>query len=305
MNKYKIVNKINNMISHIPFIEQGKYNGFSFVLIGGSSYKSSMFNKFDHHKNFYNKLNPDTKLPNINFQKNLSTITTTFAFDRPTDILNHNLFANENYSHIYIASKEDLTIKNNALFIKKLLDHNNIKPPYVFIVFSEGGYDVLCFSKYFESLIKQIYFIDTPFIDNFMVEYEKFRGNINWLNGVLKGKFAWDQKKISFDDITLQQIDAYNFDIKTLNVISKLKLTDFPKTIPSFVLLSPYEVNEKGKLEQNKTKIDILNKQFHQLKCINRNINTFWIDAPHQMERTKSKFLVEFIKLHLNVLNLA
>ena len=42
---------------------------------------------------FYRKFNYEVEFPNINFQKRLSKITTAFAFDRPTDLLNNNLYS--------------------------------------------------------------------------------------------------------------------------------------------------------------------------------------------------------------------
>ena len=84
--------KLNNIIDKIPTIKEGKYNGFSIILLGGSSYKSKHFNKWEVSKNdkFLRKFNYEVEYPNINFQKRLSKITTTFSFDRPTDLLNHN-----------------------------------------------------------------------------------------------------------------------------------------------------------------------------------------------------------------------
>ena len=67
----------------------------TFILIGGSSYKCSYFDKFNVNINdkFYRKFNYEKEYSNIDFQTGLSKISTTFSFDRPTDLLNHNLYS--------------------------------------------------------------------------------------------------------------------------------------------------------------------------------------------------------------------
>lgn len=121
MSEITFIHKLNEIIKYIPCVKQGRYNGiYSFVLIGGSSYQSTQFNRFhvDKDDKFYRKFKYEIEYPNINFQKRLSKETTTFSFDRPTDLLNHNIFSAGKNKHVYIASKKDLTIKNNAfLFV--------------------------------------------------------------------------------------------------------------------------------------------------------------------------------------------
>jgi hypothetical protein len=290
MDNYIIHNKLVDIIPYIPIVKQGKYNGYSIVLIGGSSYKSTAFNKFEIDKkdDFYRKFNYEVEFPNINFQKRLSKHTQTFSFDRPTDLLNHNIYSNENYKHLYIASKKDLTIKNYAVFIHELLKYNKIKPPYVFVVFSEGGYDVMCYSKYYEHLIKNIYFIDNPFLENHIFDFEKYRGNIKWYDNLFKNKLSWNrQKEIQKEDLIY--IDVYNFEIKTINIILKLKIKDLSKTIKMYILWSPYFDKPTVK---DKMKIKIQKEQNSKLPD---NIVTMWYDAPHQMERIIPITLSNFI----------
>ena len=156
-----IINNLQDIIPFTPYIKKGKYdkNIGTFILIGGSSYTSIYFDKFHIDKNdkFYRKFNYEVEYPNINFQTRLSKISTTFSFDRPTDLLNLNIYENKKNKNIYIASLTDLTIKKYSLFLYNLFNYHNLKPPYIFIVFSEGGWDILSFSKYYPKLIKKIY----------------------------------------------------------------------------------------------------------------------------------------------------
>ena len=55
---YNVINNLQDIIPSIPYLKKGKYNKDlgTFVLIGGSSYKSIYFDKFNVDKNdkFYN-----------------------------------------------------------------------------------------------------------------------------------------------------------------------------------------------------------------------------------------------------------
>jgi len=293
-----IITNLQDMIPFIPHIKKGKYNKDigTFILIGGSSYKCIQFDKFnvDKKDKFYRKFNYEVEYPNIDFQTRLSKKSTTFSFDRPTDILNHNLYSGDNYKNIYIASLKDLTIKNYSEFLHNLFNYYKLKPPYVFIVMSEGGYDVLSFSKYYPKLIKQIYFIDTPFLGKYIVMFEKFRGNIEWYKNVIEKKFSWNSNnKINLKDKKmLEQIDVYNFEIKTHNIINKLKIDDFPKNIPIIILWSPY-YDTATKISKDKVNIiKNMNKKLNE----HENITCLFMNAPHQIERvipiTLSKFII-------------
>jgi len=130
-----IILNLNDIIPHIKYIKKGKYNKDigTFVLIGGSSYKCSDFDKFHVNKNddYYRKFNYEVEYPNINFQEKLSKCSTTFSFDRPTDLLNHNLYNNDLNKYIYIASLHDLTIKKYAEFLNNLFNYHKLKQPYL------------------------------------------------------------------------------------------------------------------------------------------------------------------------------
>lgn len=293
---------LTEIIPYLPHIKKGKYNKKigSFVLLGGSSYKSVYFDKYNVKKNdnFYRKFNYEIEYPNINFQTTLSKISTTFSFDRPTDLLSHNIWSDENYKKIYIASLQDLTIKKYSKFIYDVLLYYKIKPPYIFITFSEGGYDVLCFSKYYSNLIKKIYFVDTPLLEKYMLMYEKFRGGVNDPNQGLgfykrlsKKKFSWNKKFINKNEF--EKIDLYNFEIKTYNIIMKLKIIDFPKTIPMVIFWSPYYDNP---LKKSKVKINIIKQMNIKL---NNNIQTYFLNAPHQIERVLPITLLSLIVKNL------
>jgi hypothetical protein len=301
----KIIDNLNETIPFIPYIKKGKYNKNigTFILIGGSGYTSVYFDKFNVNKNdkFYRKFNYEVEYPNINFQTRLSKISTTFAFDRPTDLLNLNLYSNQNNDNIYVASLKDLTIKKYSQFLYNLFNYHKIKPPYIFIVFSEGGYDVMCFSKYYSKLIKKIYFIDTPFLDEYLLMFEKFRGNIKWYENLRKKQFSWNKnntKMISnildkdiLDKDILEKIDIYNFEIKTYNIILKLKINDLPKNIPIIILWSQY-FDSPTKI--SKEKVYIIKQMNKEIDKYN-NIQYFFINAPHQMERVIPISLSNFI----------
>lgn len=293
-----LIYNLQEIIPFLPHIKKGKYNKNigTFILIGGSSYKSTDFDKFQVDKNdkFYRKFNYEVEYPNINFQTRLSKISSTFSFDRPTDLLNHNLYQNSKNRNIYIASLTDLTIKKYSQFLYNLFNYHKLKPPYIFIGFSEGGYDILCFSKYYSKCIKKIFFIDTPLLGEYMESFEKFRKNFKWLNDVRKKKFSWNKNNnIDISNIDeLKNIDIYNFEIKTYNIIDRLTIDDFPKKIPIIILWSPF-YDSPTKI--SKEKMTIINKMNKELDKHN-NIIYMYLNAPHQMERvipiTLSKFII-------------
>jgi hypothetical protein len=160
-------------------------------------------------------------------------------------------------------------------------------------VFSEGGFDVLCFQKYYPELIKQIFFVDTPILEKSWYEYEEFRGGKNdpnqglgFYKRLMDKKFSWDYKQYDSLDINnisrkeLEKIDLYNFEIKTYKVIMKLKISDFSKNIPMFILWSPYYISPTTKCKE---KINIIEKFCKKLNRY-KNIETMFMNAPHQME---------------------
>ncbi len=278
---------LQDIIPHLPYIKKGTYNKNigTFILIGGSGYKSTDFNKYPVNKNdkFYRKFKYEVEYPNINFQTNLSKISTTFSFDRPTDLLNHNLYSNGKYKYIYVASLKDLTIKKYSIFLHNLFVFHKLKPPYIFVVMSEGGYDVLSFSKYYSNLIKKIYFIDTPLLGKYIMMFEKMRGNDKWYKNLIKQQFNWtptNKIDISNKD-TLTNIDVYNFEIKTYNIINKLTINDFPNKVPILILWSAYFYSPT---KISKTKVNIINQMNKELIKY-ENITTLFLNAPHQIER--------------------
>ena len=69
----KIITNLQDIIPFIPHKKKGKYNKNigTFILIGGSSYKYTDFDKFrvDKNDNFYRKFKfNEVEYPNINFQ---------------------------------------------------------------------------------------------------------------------------------------------------------------------------------------------------------------------------------------------
>ena len=123
--------------------------------------------------------------------------------------------------------------------------------------------------------------------------YEKFRGNLKWYKDLEAKKFSWKPiNKIDLSDKDiLQKMDTYNFEIKTYNFINKMTINDFPKKIPIIILWSPY-FDSPTKISKEKT--DIINKMNEELHQYN-NITTFYMNAPHQMERVIPITLSNFI----------
>lgn len=282
--------KLDSIIDKINVKKIGKYNGFSIILIGGSSYKPIHFDKVDFNKNFYEKFNYEKKYPNINFQKNLSKITTTFSFDRPTDLLNHNIYDGDNYD-FYIASKRDLTIKKYAKFIKTLLEYYNIKPPYVLIGFSEGCYDIYSFIKYYSNSVKKVFFIDAGLVGPFMNKYEFWRGNKKWWLSIKNDTFPKiNTTQIDIKDKKiLEQIDVYNFNIKFRQFFKNYNdLINFDKNIPIYLCWAKYHYGKDGWINYKSSPSEILQlkKQFCKYMKKNKyNIKCKWFNAPHQIER--------------------
>jgi hypothetical protein len=194
-----------------------------------------------------------------------------------------------------------LTIKNYSKFLFDLFNYYELEPPYIFITFSEGGFDVLCFSKYYNQLIKQIYFIDTPILGRYLDMFEKFRNNDKWMNDVRNKQFTWDPLKGNLlkgnvlketqEQETLEKIDIYNFEIKTYNIINKLTMADLPTKIPVIIIWSPY-FESPNKKSKEKTKIlDTMSKELDNFT----NIKYLYMDAPHQIERVLPITLSNFI----------
>ena len=284
--------KLEEMIDKIQVVKRGKYKNFSIILIGGSSYKPIYFNKVNFNTDFYEKFNYEKKYPDINFQKNLSKITTTFSFDRPTDLLNHNLYEDDKFD-FYIASKNDLTIKNYANFMNNLFKYYKIKPPYVLIGFSEGCYDIYSYIKYYPNLVKNIFFIDGGLIGPLMDRDEFLRGNQKWWLSIKNDTFPKIKKtKIDLQDKKLlKKIDIYNFDIKFYQFLKNYKnLMDFDKKIPIYLCWAKYDY------KSSLLEITLLKKQFCEyIKKNNYKIKCKWFNAPHQIERVLPITLHDYI----------
>ncbi len=126
-----------------------------------------------------------------------------------------------------------------------------------------------------------------------MVMFEKFRGNLEWYKNVIEKKFSWNSNnKINLKDKKmLEQIDIYNFEIKTHNIINKLKIDDFPKNIPIIILWSPY-YDTATKI--SKDKVNIIKKMNKKLNE-HGNITCLFMNAPHQIERVIPITLSNFI----------
>lgn len=300
-------------IPTLPIVVKGKYNKlFSYVLIGGSSYKPANFDKFEVSKkdDFYREFNYEREYPNINFQQDLSKITTTFSFSRPIDLLNNNLYEKNKYD-IYIGSRSDLSIKKYAQFIRKLLNYHNVSPPYIFVGFSEGGWDSLAFAKYYPNLVEKIFFIDS-FAGKAFEKYEIMRGNKKWFIETTKGVFPPLPSKIDLNNREdLEKVDEYNFNVKTYTFFrNREALLKINKSIPLiFYWAENHWETVDGKINllgKPKSMILFKKKYCKSLKNEYRlNVTECrFFDAPHQIERVLPVTLANFIKkasLNLNV----
>jgi hypothetical protein len=307
--------KLDDMIDNVDVIKEGKYNGFSIILIGGSSYKPEHFNKVDFDIDFYKNFDTEREFPNINFQKTLSKITTTFSFNRPTDLLNHNIYNGDKYD-FYIASKIDLTINNYGKFIDNILKYHNIKPPYVFIGMSEGCYDIFAYLKYQtnlieKNLIKKVFLIDGGYVGKYLDDYEYWRGNKKWWLSIKNNSFPKINKIkpiLIKNRKLLEKIDVYNFNVKSYQFLKNYKkLINFNKQIPLYLCYAKYHYNKEGWINYKSSpeEIILLKKNFCKfLKINNYNIKCRWFNAPHQIERvlpiTLSKYIhkkvIKYIK---------
>ncbi len=273
-------------IPYLHYIKKGIYNKSigTIILLGGAGYNCKYFNKvvFDETNKWYNKFYHERKYPNINFQNELSKYTETFSFDRPIDMLQNNLYNNENYKHFYIASLSDLTIQKYANFMYELFKYHKLKPPYIFYGISQGAYDALIFSKFYPNLIKRVICSDSPLLEKYMLKFEYYRGNKEIIHKIINKDFCWKPtKKLNLTKEELINIDDYNSQISYYNHIFKLKNTDFNNNVRFIICYSPFKFSHKP----DKEYIKIVNKQRLKLQKYT-NVSTIFINGPHQLERT-------------------
>jgi len=292
----RVVRTLQETIPFLPNVKKGTYDPSvgTFVLVGGSSYKCTDFDTFDVAEGgFYRKFDYEAEYPHINFQTRLARQSATFSFDRPTDLLNHNLYAGGKHRGVYVASWSDLTMENYARFMRALLDYHRIRPPYLFVACSEGGYDVLCFARYYASCVKRVYFIDTPIVGTYWQTFEALRGNGQWYDDLERRKFSWEPtREIDFhDEETLKKIDVYNFEVKTVNVINKLDVGDFPRAVPMVFFWSPY----LDSAAVSREKVRILRRLSAAIRGSCTGAMCLFVDAPHQVERVLPVSLSAFI----------
>ena len=290
---------LSDLVPSVPYVKQGSFNGCSFVLFGASSYKSGYFNKVTDDKSikYYKKFKPETTYPNINFQKMLSQTSCTFSFDRPTDLLNHNLYTGTKYDY-YVASKDDLTIRGYGKFVKQLLEYHNVSPPYVLVGVSEGCYDLMCFVKCYPELVKSVFWIDGGILGKELVQYENFRGNKKWHYDMANGKF-WKPKingPINTSKKHLQKIDKYNFNIKCHHFLKSDDLLKIPKSIPIHICWSAYFDFNQNTMARPKKIINIKKNYTKTLKNkYGLNVTSKWFEGPHCLERVMPITLTRYI----------
>jgi pimeloyl-ACP methyl ester carboxylesterase len=292
-----VVSTLRETIPFLPHVKSGTYDPSvgTFVLVGGSSYQCTDFDTFEvaESNDFYRKFDYEVEFPHINFQARLSRQSATFSFDRPTDLLNHNLYAGGTHGRVYVASWRDLTVERYARFMRSLFEHHELKPPYIFVACSEGGYDVLCFARHFARLVKKIYFIDTPIVGRYWERFETFRGNRQWYKDLEARKLSWEPTRaMDVSEEMLERIDVYNFEVKTVSVINQFTIDDFPQKTPMAFLWSPYFDSPTA---VSREKVSILKELSAALKRRYAGAMCLFVDAPHQVERVLPLSLAAFI----------
>jgi pimeloyl-ACP methyl ester carboxylesterase len=285
----RIHRRLEDILPHVETVSKGEYRGYTVVLIGGSSYRPSHFESYPEAESseFFGAFRDRREAPyaEIRFQTRLSGHTATFAFDRPTDLLNHRLYdAGSGLRHVYVPTRTDLTVRRYALFMARLFRRHAVRPPYVLVGFSEGGFDALCFAKHFPMLTRAVCFVDSLVLGRLWREFETFRGNDQWYRDLAAGRFSFDHRRVpatcdGADRETLERLDTYIFERKTVDVILKLGVRDIPRSVPMLQLWSPYQDDPRVPDER---KVDI---QRRQSRLYPANIRSRWLDAPHQMER--------------------
>lgn len=141
---------LDSLISEIPNLLKGKYNKYTIILFSGAGGNHEEWDNIKPLK-IYKQIKKHWPSASkykhlfkekLNFQDILSKITTTFSFTPFEYLLLNNIENKKNYPNIY---------PNNYFYnwfqieytLLKLIEIYNLKPPYIFIGFSEGGWRAL------------------------------------------------------------------------------------------------------------------------------------------------------------------
>lgn len=287
--KYTYHTRLEDIVPHVPASKKGVYRGYSIVVLGGSSYSVESLDRFQpqDESTYFPNIKKECAYPNINFMKRLSAATTTFTFERPTDLINANLYGGADHRHLYVASKTDLTIKKYGMFIDRMLQHHGVRGPYVFVGLSEGSYDALCYRRLRPGAVAGLCFVDSPYLERHILAFERLRGNLWWYEKLARGEYSWDARRRPAE-ADWRDVDAYNFEMKTQNIITRLRVADVPPG--AVVLWSPYFASQRRRDRRMMAVQDALSAEY-----MARGVRVERRDAPHQMERVIPLSLAQLI----------
>lgn len=143
------------MVDQIDYKITGKYNGFTFIfMVGEGTY-------FE----YYNYTNYNTK---NNFLTNLSKISQLFIYD-PLEYVISNMYHSRSFPMkyhditnrtMYYPSNDKLSCESHCKILHQLLKKLKIKPPYIILAHSLGGFYAMTFAKLYPKLVKHIFLIN-------------------------------------------------------------------------------------------------------------------------------------------------
>lgn len=288
-----------NIVQNTPYKKAGLYKGFSIILFGGSSYDYSTWDRVDKKwVTWATKTLKKSVKEDINFQKDLSTRTETFSFTRPYDLLNVNLYQNKQYKIIKLPNKFFIP-KNFAIYVKELLNHHKIRPPYFLYGASEGCDDVMIFAKYYPKLICGVILEDPTGMNgdiSLSIEFETLRGNKKWINDLISGKISM---KLDWDINSKSKKELKAFDNKLIekrwyNIFKYRNQLAWSVPFPLMLLMAgtPHARRHEKKEKLIKEK---LVKKFQRYNKNNMSFMFLGPDVPHQIHRTEKNLILQII----------
>ncbi|MBF0360208.1 MAG: alpha/beta hydrolase [Oligoflexia bacterium] len=137
---------------------KGKYNGFSFILFPGAG---SPYNHWDQSHLSSKTLHHLNKPKTTKFISTLSSISQVFMYNpyEYIEIFGYKKFASGKLKY---PSNKQLLINTHCRRLYKFIKTKNVnlKPPYILIAHSIGGFYALAFAKLFPKEVKKIFLID-------------------------------------------------------------------------------------------------------------------------------------------------
>ena len=191
----------------------------------------------------------------LNFQKKLATMNYNVLSYTPFEYIDTTIEElNKNYQHVE-PNKYFFNIAQMCFTLKTLLYKLKLKPPYIFVGFSEGGWRTLLFAEYFKNSIEKCVLIDPQRFPKTTMENTR----------------TYTAYKL-LTKTTLNTVEDKGVFYKYKNLISKYKLPIENKTkfiiylnvMPQYVMCDIDFVNKINKSFVN-TKWNIYLDQIHAL----------------------------------------